>query len=227
MRSLIQTTALLALLVSSTQAGQQIQIDDGQLKAGDLATREKLSAQLAIIQSDPLALDDALYYGEMRAKLCKTCHGPDGNAQREGVPSIAGQNPVYLVDQFNRYADARRVDYWMSNLSKHFNEQDKVRLAVYYAQQPIKAAADGDPALLPQGKQLYQSHCAECHGTDGNGSAGYARLAGQRADYTAKMLREFRSASGKRYNPWMYGRAQLLRNEQEIEAVAAYLSHLQ
>ena len=49
---------------------------------------------------DPQSNRRAVYEGELRATLCKACHGADGNSVREGTPSLAGQDPVYLVDQF-------------------------------------------------------------------------------------------------------------------------------
>jgi len=41
------------------------------------------------------------------------------------------------------------------------------------------------------------------------------------------MLKEFKTATGQRFNPWMYGRANLLKTEADMEAVATYLAHLE
>lgn len=217
---------LFAAIAGNATASPPLQIDDGSLKESDIALREKLEQQLAAITADAKQYEDALYYGELRAKLCQTCHGKDGIAVRDGVPNLAGQNPVYMVDQFNRYADGRRFDYWMSSLAKHFSDEDKVRLAIYYSQQQPKPSGGGRLDLLARGEQLFQTLCSECHGEDAKGSQGYAKLAGQRPEYIVKMLKEFQTASGRRYNPWMYGRSRQLRNDEEVEAVAAYLAQL-
>jgi cytochrome c553 len=219
--------AIPLLIASLHLQAAELQVDDGQLKEADLATREQLSQRLAEITSDPAKHEEALYYGELRSTLCKTCHGPDGNADKEGMPSLAGQNPVYIVDQFNRYADGRRLNHWMSALSQSFKDDDKIKLAIYYSQQEMKPAKGGNPALLERGEEIYRAWCIECHGENGRAKEGYANLAGQRPEYTAKMLKEFKTATGKRFNPWMYGRANLLKTDTDIEAVATYLAHLE
>jgi len=197
-----------------------------QIRNADLALRTRLQKRLQEISSDKQTYEDTMYYGELRSTLCKTCHGADGNAIREGTPNLAGQNPVYIVDQFQRYADDRRKDYWMSSLSKNFKEEDKIRLAVYYSQQKPVPAGGGNPTLLGKGEKLYKQLCSECHGSDGKSKEGYARLAGQRSEYVVKMLKEFKNAGGKRYNPWMFARANMLKNDDDMMAIATYLAQL-
>lgn len=193
----------------------------------DLTMRKRLQAEMDKLYADPEALDEAMYWGELRTSLCKECHGEDGNSSREGIPSLAGQNPVYLVDQFQRYGDDRRQDYWMASLAKVIKLEDKIKLAIYYSRQQMKPAGGGAPASLERGKTLYQELCTECHGEDAKGPEGYARLAGQRPEYTVKMLVEFAKGDGRRYNPWMYGRANLVNNDQDRLALATYLAHLE
>jgi cytochrome c553 len=217
----------LFLLFSGAVVAVDIRLDDGKPSAADIAVREQLSKRLEEIAGDPKRYDDAIYYGQRRATLCKVCHGADGNSVREGTPNLAGQDPVYIVDQFNRYADGRRVDYWMGSLASSFSDEDKIQLAIFYSVQKTIPAGGGDASLIEQGGKLYRKHCVECHGEDGKSEEGYARLAGQRPEYTAKMLREFRSPDGRRFNPMMYARAFMLSSEQEIDAVAYYLANLE
>lgn len=217
---------IISLVFFSSSLFAETQLDDGSLKAEDLKTRERLSARMAELTANEADLNEALYYGELRSTLCKSCHGKDGNATKEGVPSLAGQNPVYIVDQFNRYASGRRDDYWMGSLAKNFKESDKIKLAIYYSHQKVVPAGGGNAALVPKGKELYGQFCAECHGDSGNGTEGYANLAGQRPEYLVKMLKEFKTTTGKRYNPWMYARANMLKSDEDMEAVAAYLANL-
>lgn len=134
---------------------------------------------------------------------------------------------MYIVDQFNRYGDGRRLDYWMGSLASRFTDEDKIKLAIFYSQQGTKPAKGGNEQLMDKGRRIYQAHCVECHGTDGKSREGYARLAGQRPEYTIKMLNEFKSAKGKRFNPKMYVRANMLVSDEDVEAVATYLAHLQ
>lgn len=221
------STFFLAAFLSFTATSAELQLDDGKLKAADLALRAQLSQRLTEIQANPEKYKDALYFGELRATLCKVCHGKDGNSVREGTPNLAGQNPVYIVDQFNRYADGRRLDYWMGSLAARFSDADKIKLAIFYSEQPTKPARGGNEQSIDKGKQIYQKYCVDCHGANARSTKGYARLAGQRPEYTMKMLKEFKSAKGKRFNPSMYARANMLTSDQDLEAVATYLAHLE
>ena len=146
-------------------------------------------------------------------------------ALKEVTPNLAGQNPVYIVDQFQRYGDGRRNDYWMSSLAKTFSVEDKIKIALYYAEMEMKSSGGGDPTLMSEGERIFKQACVSCHGADGRGQEGYARLAGQRYDYVVKMLKEFRDRTGKRINVWMTGVAIRL-SDKDIEAVSTYLANL-
>lgn len=195
----------------------------------DIATQEKIIKQLKpridAMKSDPKKLAQLIEQGKNRTVLCRSCHGKDGIAVKETVPNLAGQNPVYIVDQFQRFGDGRRYDYLMSGLAKSFTDEDKIKVALYYSTLPARATGGGDPALLPEGEQLFNAVCSECHGQDGHGEKGYARLAGQRIDYVMKMLTEFRDRTGRRSNPWMTAVAIRL-SEAQMKAVATYIANL-
>jgi cytochrome c553 len=227
MRFKTLSALLCGLLHCLAALAADLPLDDGTPNPADLVVREQLRQRLNELAAAPGEYRQALYDGELRATLCKVCHGADGNAVREGTPSLAGQDPVYIVDQLNRYADGRRRDYWMGSLSSTFSDEDKIKLAIFYSEQTMTPARGGDTRLLERGRQLFQDNCSECHGADGRASEGYARLAGQRPEYTIKMLKEFRSPQGRRFNPLMYARAFMLKSEQDIVAVATYLAHLE
>lgn len=82
------------------------------------------------------------------------------------------------------------------------------------------ALADGD---ADAGK-LKSVSCAGCHGTEGvSTNPMWPSLAGQKEQYLAKQLRDFRD--GKRHNPVMAPMARGL-TDQDIENLAAYYSGL-
>lgn len=202
----------------------------------DKELRKHLDAKIQEIMADPAKYEEAMSTGERRVALCKHCHGVDGNAVLKTVPAgrnktipvphLAGQNPIYIIDQFQRFADGRREDFFMGALAKSFEEDDKIKLAVYYSQQKLKSSVHGTEAQRQQGKKIYDLFCAECHGAKGNSDLGYARLAGQDPDYIVKMLNEFKKNDGRRYNPFMRARAFMIKTEEEAEAVASYLASL-
>lgn len=194
----------------------------------DIKLRKAIEARMAEISgSDQATMDEFREQGRSRTILCKTCHGADGMAVQPNTPNLAGQNPVYIIDQFQRFADGRRNDFMMSSLAKSFKDKDKINIALYYSNLEMKLSRDRvtDRKLLKKGNQIFSSVCVECHGADGKGQEGYARLAGQRADYVVKMLKEFRDRTGRRTNPWMTSVAIRL-SDSDMAAVAAYVSNL-
>ncbi|MCU7844651.1 MAG: c-type cytochrome [Candidatus Thiodiazotropha sp. (ex Monitilora ramsayi)] len=191
----------------------------------DLALRLAMEQRIETITKDPVLHKKMIREGRERTILCNTCHGENGMATRPLTPNLAGQNPVYIVDQFQRYGDGRRNDYWMSSLAKTFSEEDKIKIALYYSEMEVLASGGGNSTLLKQGEKIFKEACVSCHGQDGKGQEGYAQLAGQRYDYVVKMLKEFRDRTGKRINVWMTGVAIRL-SDQDIEAVSTYLANL-
>lgn len=191
----------------------------------DLSLRSALEQRIATITKDPVLHKKMIREGRDRTVLCNTCHGTDGMATRPLTPNLAGQNPVYIVDQFQRFGDGRRNEYLMSNLAKTFSEEDKIKIALYYSEMKMLSSGGGNTALLQEGEKLFKEVCVSCHGQDGRGQEGYARLAGQRYDYVVKMLKEFRDRTGKRTNVWMTGVAIRL-SDHDIEAVSTYLANL-
>jgi len=191
----------------------------------DDKTKAQLVERIQELQSSPEKAASLKERIRHRTVLCKTCHGEDGKSVKPGVPNLAAQNMDYLVDQLIRFRAGTRYDGWMTGLAKGFSNDDIVNIAVKYATMPPVFSGDGDKELIPEGKSVFSEHCTKCHGVDGKGNKGYARLAGQRADYVVKILKGFRERNGRRENPWMTA-VSLRLNMEQIKAVASYVSHL-
>jgi cytochrome c553 len=114
----------------------------------------------------------------------------------------------------------------MSSLAPILKPEERIMLSIYYAGMKMKPAGGGTPEQRAQGKKIFEQVCAECHGADGKGSEGYARVAGQNPQYTATMLKGFKGQTGKRVNPWMTAVSMRLSDE-EIDAVSMYLANLE
>ena len=194
------------------------------------ALKKRLEARIARATANPEDLMLIQQEGRARTVLCRHCHGEEGIAiQHEGlkriVPNLAGQNPVYIIDQFKRFEDGRRKDFMMGGLAKNFSEEDMIKMAIFYSSMRHVSSGGGRPDLRLRGKKIFESICVTCHGADGRGQEGYAMIAGQRADYIAQMLRTFRDDRDRRVNPWMTGVAVQLSDE-DMDAVASYLANL-
>lgn len=173
----------------------------------------------------------AIVNGKERAVLCNQCHGEDGNSVKPGIPNLAAQNPMYLVEQIEKFSDGRRKNYVMNALSKNFTTDDKENLAIFYASMSAKLTKT-NPKLAAKGKSLYAQQCSACHGEKGAGQANFARLAGQQIEYVETTLKQFRdntnndSADTKRQNIIMDSIAQKLTDE-DVSALAAYVAQLE
>jgi cytochrome c553 len=192
--------------------------------------RLKLIALVEQVTQDEVRHDAAIRAGRERIVLCSQCHGEDGNAKMPGVPNLAGQNPAYLVEQVEKFADGRRKNFVMQSLSRSFTIEDKVNISVYFASlRPKRFAVDSK--LAKEGARIYESACNMCHGADGRGAAGYANVSGQQQDYAIATLKRFRENSKqavsaedmKRHNTRMEQVTQNL-SDRDIESLAAYMA---
>ena len=57
---------------------------------------------------DMVEVMDIQEKGKAAAKNCATCHGEDGNSTTPGIPSLAGQQPVYFINAVKSYLDGTR-----------------------------------------------------------------------------------------------------------------------
>jgi cytochrome c553 len=84
----------------------------------------------------------------------------------------------------------------------------------------LSAATAAGAADLKAGGAKAKEICQACHGLDGNSTVpDYPKLGGQRQDYLAKALRDYKS--GARKNPIMAGFAGAL-SIKDIDNLAAY-----
>jgi cytochrome c553 len=93
-------------------------------------------------------------------------------------------------------------------------------LRFLFAASLLAACATALAAGPEAGRVKAKDVCQACHGMDGNSAVpDYPKLGGQRPDYLAKALRDYKS--GARKNAIMAGFASTL-SARDIEDVAAY-----
>lgn len=219
MRAITQSIVIASLLlVSSSASGQH---------AEDNIPPELLEAFRDVQNStkeNPELLEQLIETGRERARFCNTCHGPDGSAVRPNYPSLAAQNPLYLLDQIEQFATGNRQKEAMNVLAEQFSTEEKITLSLYYANMDLEPA-EYDAELADRGEHPYSRYCTQCHGSDGLGSDGYARIAGQQPVYVANVLTEYRSGDSPRRQSEMFGIVRALSNR-DIETVAHYVARM-
>ena len=167
-------------------------------------------------------------------QVCSNCHGVDGNATSPNFPKLAGQREAYTVSQLNGFKSHNRIDpagfEYMWGLSKHLSDAQINGLAAYFAAQVPKAGASGVPAVMSEGKQIFEGGvpaksipaCTSCHGEQGQGNGPFPRVAGQHADYLVKQLLVFQRTDERPEGAVMKQIAHDL-TVKNMQAVAAYL----
>ena len=156
--------------------------------------------------------------GRALAAPCAKCHGEDGNSNIPGTPSLAGQQPHYLVAAIQEYHQGDRAKGVMTSSLRDSGKLELESMALYFATQtPVKraAAARGDAAAGEPASAM----CGGCHGAHGvSVDAATPSLAGQDAEYLVKATKAYRTT---RKN-WGMQRYVAGLGDKDIDNIAAY-----
>lgn len=156
--------------------------------------------------------------GKSLAAGCAKCHGEDGNSKMAGTPSLAGQQPHYLVTAIQEYHRGDRRMAPMKSMLRDASRLELESLALYYAsrtpaQRP--APAFGDPAA---GEPL-TAMCGGCHGPGGvSRDAATPSLAGQDPQYLVRSIKAYRTSR----QHWGMQRYVAGLSDKDIENITAF-----
>lgn len=162
-----------------------------------------------------------------RLAPCIGCHGA-GTSATEGVPSLGGQLPDYVVTQLFQFREKQREAPPMNEVAAGFSDDDLRAYADAVATLPPPAwsGPPADAALAARAQALVAKHqCNSCHGPDLAGRDAIPRIRAQREEYLAKALAGYKSNARPGYDPAMNEVAQGL-SEADIKDLAAYVSRL-
>lgn len=187
---------------------------EGMLKALEKVDVEKMAvyfaAQVPPVREPPSFGD--VSRGESLSADCGECHGDRGVSHDPLIPSLAGQEPVYLVNALKSYLDGQRKHEVMA---ADFTGKDIEDLAAYYSVQPLKAAVDKDLAV-----QELVNKCDRCHGLATSSSRMVVPgLNGQDPEYLVRVMKAYRD--NDRGSSLMHNMSADYSDE-TIEALAAY-----
>jgi cytochrome c553 len=181
--------------------------------------------------------------GGLEAKLeyCKTCHGLSGQGYHGyfPMPRLAGQQPQYIENQLRAFIEHRRKNLIMANVAHALSPSMLSSLAHHFRDlnpPPLEGRSRGATVL---GKHIYDDGlpesnvpaCSACHGPDAKGQDQIPRLAGQLPDYLYSKLVNWSAERGQNSSmpdsSAVMGPTSHNLTKSQIEAVAAYVSHLQ
>jgi len=156
--------------------------------------------------------------GESLASACTACHGDHGDSSQANTPSIAGQEPGYIVTAMNDYKSGKRQDEAMKNAVAELSEASIKNYAAYFA-----AQARSKPEIrAPEAPEVLAEKCIRCHGEKGLSADGkIPRLAGQLESYLLNALQQYGDESRK--NSTMHAMSSNL-SPLEQKAIAEYFA---
>lgn len=156
--------------------------------------------------------------GKALADECAKCHGEDGNSKIPGTPSLAGQQPHYLVAAIQEYHQGERKVAAMKSMMRGSNTMELEKLGLYFASQtPAERSAPsfGDPVAGEPATAM----CGGCHGSRGVSTDGATpSLAGQDPQYLVNAIKAYR----KNRQNWGMQRYVAGLGDKDIENIAAF-----
>lgn len=124
--------------------------------------------------------------GAMLSQSCFACHGPDGTSMAAPMPTIGGQQAVYLTNVLSAFRSGDRTSTMMGRLMRGYSDAEIEAIATYLSSLPYRPTAQTiDPAKVELGRKGYARVCKKCHLDNGRDSSepDYPRLAGQWLPY--------------------------------------------
>jgi cytochrome c553 len=183
-----------------------------------------LTAALALVSLTFSASAETI---QERAAPCLACHGQRGTSETENTPSLGGQQAPYVLIQLFMFREKLRVFEPMNEMAKSLTDDDLRTFSDFIATLPKPAppADAADAARMARGQALsQQNRCNSCHNIDYSGKENVPRIAGQREDYLAKTLAEYKDNSRHGYDATMADVMQTVGKDQ-IGELAYYLAH--
>jgi len=185
------------------------------------------AAILAAVIPGLAAAQDARRGATLAAQACAVCHGADGRSRIAGIPSLAGQQAGFITIQTILFREGIRQVPAMTLVAANMPDKDIEDLAAFYASLPPGPAEDRrarDPALFAAGQALIgPRHCGVCHLPTLVGREQMPRLVGQREEFLARTMVEYRDGRRVGADTQMNGAVMGL-SEADIAALAHYLS---
>jgi len=171
---------------------------------------------------EPLAAQpvssDSYSEGASVAEICEDCHGDKGVSMEEGVPSLAGQQPGYLIVATQEYRKGERGHEGKGEMLYGLDQVDIEKMAMYFASQsaPEREAPPFGDTVAGRAASAY---CGKCHGSRGiSHDPMVPSLAGQEPVYLVKAIKSYRDR--ERYCKI----AEPYKSDQVVENIAAYYS---
>jgi cytochrome c553 len=169
---------------------------------------QQLAPRAAAPFGDPKA-------GEPLTAVCGGCHGANGLSVDGNIPTLAGQEPKYLVGAIKAYRTTRNRES-MREYVRGLADRDIENIAAFYSVQASRAAEKGQTLV-----QELTEKCERCHSSAAAeaSTVPVPKINGQDRDYLIMALRAYRD--DRRESTTMH-RMSLPYSDSVIESLAAF-----
>jgi cytochrome c553 len=152
--------------------------------------------------------------GEPLTAACGGCHGARGVSTDAATPTLAAQDPQYLINATKAYGKTRKHDAMQRSVAS-LSDNDLENIAAFYTVQRSRAVESGQTLL----KNLIEK-CNRCHanGVD-NAAVAIPKIGGQDREYLAMALRSYRD--DKRVSSVMHNMS-MPYGDSVIESLASF-----
>lgn len=200
----------------------------GGVKAG-----QPIAGGMNVADGDPKA-------GKSKSELCHGCHGVNGiSVDPTTFPNLAGQFAGYIFKQVQDFQLGNRQNDTMSAMAATVTSlQDLKDIAVYFSQQKTMKGKPTGSKAAKAGEKIFHEGlpkfgvygCVNCHGKNGKGrgkgNSLFPVIGGQQKAYIVKQLKDFKGGMRKNDPAGMMGDIAKKLSDEQINAVAEYLSGL-
>ena len=156
--------------------------------------------------------------GAAIAAICEQCHGEKGISTQEGMPSLAGQQPIYLMTSTQEYQTGSRGHEGTQDMLEGLESVDIEKMAMYFAAQSAPAR-EAPPFGDPVAGEEASANCRKCHGARGiSNDPMVPNLAGQDPVYLVNAIKAYRDHE-RDYEDQMPA-----KTDEQIKNLAAYYS---
>lgn len=124
--------------------------------------------------------------------ICAACHGQDGVALGEEIPSLGGQNEAYLHATLTDFKEGKRPSPTMRGMTRDLDDAEIRALARHFAAKPyVRKPQEIDASRAASGREVYLRLCQICHLDEGRSTTytEYPLLAGQSLGYMQKQMK--------------------------------------
>ena len=201
--------------------------------AGGVKANQVIAGGMSVADGDPNA-------GKTKSELCQGCHGADGiSVDPTTFPNLAGQFAGYIFKQVQDFQLGNRNNDTMSAMAATVTSlQDLKDIAVYFSKQKTMKGKPSNGPLAKKGAEIFKNGipqqgvygCHNCHGENGKGrgkgNSLFPVIGGQQKAYIINQLNNFKSGNRRNDPAGMMGDIAKKLTDEEIKAVAEYVSGL-